>query len=104
MNNMRTRKIIEDLADYYLKHPNYHRGWIDDEWIGIVTDTLKLKQLSDDELCDMWDMVYLTLDHAYNYYNSNEDWRTAMKYLDVQSAFTEVVNVEARRRKRRKGE
>lgn len=95
----RTRRIIEQLAKEYLEHPNYHRGWIDNEWIEKITDTLNLKNLSDDALCDMWDMVYLTLDHEYNFHDSNENYRTAMKYLDVQSAFTEVVNLEARRRK-----
>lgn len=101
---MRTRTVIKDLADYYLKQPDYHRGWISDTMIEIVSYTLGLKHLDDDELCDMWDMVYLTLDHEYNFYKDNEDWKTAMKYLDVQSAFTEVVNVEARRRKRRREE
>ena len=95
----RTRIVIEELAFEYLGHPNYHRGWIDGEWIEKVTDTLNLKNLSDEGLADMWDMVYLTLDHAYNFHNENDDWKTAMKYLDVQSAFTEVDNLEARRRK-----
>ena len=95
----RTRIIIEEMALEYLGHSNYCRGIIDGEWVERVTTTLNLKQLSDEELADMWDMVYLTLDHAYNFHNENGDWKTAMKYLDVQSAFTEVVNLEARRRK-----
>ena len=96
---MRLRTVIKDLADYYLEQPNYRKGWISDAMIEIVTFTLGLEQLDDDELGNMWDMVYLTLDHEYNFYNENGDWKTAMKYLDVQSAFTEVVNLEARRRR-----
>ena len=94
-----TRIIIEELAKEYLKSPNYHRGWIDAEWVDRVTDELNLKELNDLELSNMWDMVYLTLDHIYHYHRVNDDLETAVKYMDVQSAFTEVVNAEARRRR-----
>ena len=47
----------------------------------------------------MWDMVWLTLDSEqriveYDY----KDIKEAIKWEDVKSAFTEVVNAEARRR------
>lgn len=92
-----TRRIIEDLAEEYLTSKDYHRGFITQDWIDIVTDKLDLKNLSDYELCNMWDMVYLTLDHRYVRHSG--DFKKGMAYLDVQSAFTEVVNVEARRRR-----
>lgn len=92
-----TRRIIERLAEEYLKSSDYHRSFITKNWIDKVTDELDLRNLSDYELCNMWDMVYLTLDHRYVQYR--EDFKKGMDYIDVQSAFTEVVNVEARRRR-----
>ena len=90
-----TRRIIEDLANEYIADPYYHRGLISGKWVERVTDELNLKNLSDLELSDMWHIVYLTLDHCYRRCNVN----VAMNYLDAQSAFTEVVNAEARRRR-----
>ena len=94
-----TRRIIEDLAEEYLNSKDYHRGFINHEWIEKITLELDLRNLTDYELSNMWDMVYLTLNNRFNHYYVNEEHRKAMKYLDVQSAFTEVVNVEARRRR-----
>ena len=92
-----TRNKIEKLAKEYIEDKNYCRGFIQKEWIDRIIDELKLKELNDLELANMWDMVWLTLEHEYHYYNQDH-LKLAMKYLDVQSAFTEVVNMEARRR------
>ena len=97
---MRTRIVIRELGKQYLESENYQRGFIPQEWINIVSDTLHLKELSDEELTNMWDMVWLTLDSEqriveYDY----KDIKEAIKWEDVKSAFTEVVNIEARRRR-----
>ena len=96
---MRTRIVIRELGKQYLESENYQKGFIPQEWINIVSDTLHLKELSDEELTNMWDMVWLTLDSEqriveYDY----KDIKEAIKWEDVKSAFTEVVNAEARRR------
>ena len=93
-----TRMIIRELASEYLASENYHRGWIDHEWIERVSDELNLTNLSDLELSNMWDMVDLTLQSEFFHYYLNEDVKMSAKYQDVRSAFTEVVNREARRR------
>ena len=94
-----TRRIIEDLAHEYLADKDYHRGWIDYKWVERVSNELNLTNLSDLELSNMWDMVWMTLECEYTHHYINENHREAMKYLDVQSAFTEVVNREARIRR-----
>lgn len=93
-----TRKIILNLAIKYMNDEKYSPHIIAKEWIDKVTETLKLRELDDLELANMWDMVYLTLENEFHYYKER-DAALSMKYLDVQSAFTEVVNVEARRRR-----
>lgn len=93
-----TRKIILNLAIKYMNDEKYSPHIIAKEWIDKVTETLKLRELDDIALANMWDMVWLTLKDQYHYY-SERNSNLAMKYLDVQSAFTEVINAEARRRR-----
>lgn len=92
------RYTIERLAKEYIEDKNVSRGIISKEWIDRITEELGLKELDDWNLSNMWDMVWLTLENLYTYYNE-EDAKKAWKYMDAQSAFTEVVNAEARRRK-----
>ena len=66
--------IIEELAKEYLEASDYHRGFINGEWVERVTSELHLRELSDIELSNMWDMVYLTLDHKFNYYDRNKEY------------------------------
>ena len=98
-----TRRIIEELAMEYLNDEDYQKGFINYKWVFKITEELKLEELSDLELSNMWDMVWMTLECEYTHHRINEDWDKAMPYLDVQSAFTEVVNREARRRREEKG-
>lgn len=97
-----TKQTILELAEEYLNDKDYHRGIILKPWIDRVTEELNLKKLSDMELSNMWDMVHLTLDVQYYRNRLNGEFEKSMKYLDVQSAFTEVVNAEARRRRAKK--
>ena len=99
---MTTRMIILNLAKEYLESEEYCESFIFQKWINRITEELKLKELDDLALANMWDMVYLTLDHECSYYESNKDFKNCNKYRDVGSAFTEVVNAEARRRKQRR--
>ena len=94
-----TRMIILGLAEDYINDENWHRGRISSEWIEKITNALGLEELSFCELWNMRDMVELTLESEINFYERNYERRTARKYLDAQSAFIEVVNAEARRRK-----
>lgn len=96
---MRTRNKILDLAKEYLNDSEYQRGWIPARWTERVSDELNLKNLSDDELADMWDMVYLTLNHMSSACRLNDEVDEYFKWSDVESAFTEVVNIEARCRR-----
>lgn len=97
---MRTRIVIRELAKQYLEDENYQRGFISNEWIRDITDTLHLKELDDEELSNMWDMVYLTLDNEQKFHRySTKDIEEEIKWEDVKSAFTEVVNIEARSRR-----
>ena len=92
------RYTVERLAKEYIEDKSVTHGVISKEWVDRVTEELKLKELDDWNLSNMWDMVWLTLENLYIYYNE-EDVKKALKYKDTQSAFTEVVNMEARRRK-----
>ena len=94
-----TRMIIIDLANEYLNDANYSWGFISSEWVERITNELNLKNLSDLELSNMWDMVYLTIRNEFYYYDRNKEYDIANKYMDVESAFIEVVNIEARARK-----
>lgn len=94
-----TRQTIERLAEEYLKDENYTHGWASSEWVEKVSVALNLEKLSDLELSNMWDMVYLVLENSCHYYDRNGNSSMGYKYLDVQSAFTEIVNIEARKRK-----
>jgi len=95
---MRTRIVIRELGKQYLESENYQKGFIPQEWINIVSDTLHLKELSDEELTNMWDMVELTLNEECLYNRLNHMVEEDMNWMDVKSAFTEVVNIEARKR------
>jgi hypothetical protein len=89
-----TRAKIIRLAKEYLSDNSYVKGFITCEWIEKLKKELDLK-----DLANMWDMVYLTLEHQFDYYDRNRDFKEAMKWMDVQSAFTEVVNKVARERR-----
>jgi hypothetical protein len=94
-----TRQKIERLGREYLEDENYKKGFISLEWVEKLNKELNLTKLSDLELANMWDMVYLTLDHKFNYYDGNENYINAIKWMDVKSAFVEVVNKIARERR-----
>lgn len=95
----RTRMEILKLAKEYLEDKDYHKSWITYEWMDKISDALGLKELNDEQLGDMWDMVYLTLENECYYYRLNGKVEEDMKWMDVKSAFVEVVNREARERR-----
>lgn len=99
MTPITTITTIKELAEQYLADANYHRGIITGEWIEKVSNALNLKNITNLELSDMWDMVYLTLDGEIDRYEECNDLKNVFKYIDVRSAFIEVVNAEARKRK-----
>ena len=86
-------KIIE-LADEYLNDEEYKRGFIFKKWIDRITQEFSLKELSDEELSNLWDEIYETLDKKMD----EVSFKESMKYMDARSAFVEVVNIEARKR------
>lgn len=99
-----TRTLIKELATDYLNDPNYEPWIISNEWINKITEELGLKHLTDLELSNMWDMVYLTIRNEFYHYERNKDYEMADKYIDLESAFTVVVNIEARARRKKRGE
>lgn len=94
-----TRINIWRLAKEYMEDKNVHEGFITNEWIEKVNDALGLKELSDEELCVAWDMVFLTLDNECLIRREDNKIDEYFKWADVKSAFTEVVNIEARHRR-----
>lgn len=96
---MKTNKeLILELAEEYLKDKDYKKGIITNAWVDRVSSTLGLSRLDDLGLSNMWDTVYLTLHCEYLERRATND-DSCMDYSDVKSAFLEVVNVEARKRK-----
>lgn len=96
---MRTRIVVRELGKQYLESEGYVKGFISNEWIKIVSDTLHLKELTDEELTNMWDMVELTLNTECLYNRLDHMVEEDMKWADVKSAFLEVINKEARERR-----
>ena len=97
---MRTTKmIIDDLTEQYLADKNYRKGIISAEWVDKVSKELKLDKLSFSDLSNMWDTIWLVLECESLYAMVNKEFDKAMQYKDVQSAFTEVVAHENKRRK-----
>jgi len=86
-------ELILKTADEYEK--TAQKGWITYEAIDKITEKLGLKQLSQLDLSRMWEIVYYTLEKAA-FENDGENYE---KYSDAASAFAEVINMEARRRK-----
>lgn len=86
-------ELILKTADEYEK--TAQKGWITYEAIDKITEKLGLKHLSQLDLSRMWEIVYYTLEKAA----FENDGKNYEKYSDAASAFAEVINMEARRRK-----
>ena len=103
-NNERNKKAfaIGKLSREYvyeLKDGKAHRGFITKEWVERVSDELELKELSNPQLSEIWEMIAemleSTIDDLYEAGNAKEAWQ----WIDTKSAFLEVVNAEARSRR-----
>lgn len=87
-----TKTIINQLADEYLNNMNnYSWGIMTSEWKNRIANELNLKNLSDLELSNMWDMVHLTLRNEFYYHDRNKNYDIADKYLDIENLFLEVI-------------
>ena len=94
------RTIIEMAKAYVedLHKGNVRIGIIPSEWVEKVSNSLNLKDLSDEELSNMWMNVCETLSDMIDTMRENEI-KEAYDYIDAKSAFLEVVNAEARSRR-----
>ena len=96
-----TRQDIINLAKEYVNAPDYHWGFITNEWIDKVKADLKLDSLKvsdvkeDNELNTMWHLIWDTLSEESV---QRELGDTFVEALDARSAFLEVVNLVARRK------
>lgn len=100
-------KLPEVYAEYHKKKDNIERGWISGENIEWVTEHLNLRELSNDELSTMWWSITEYFDDVLGirdeygeivgWKDYNDEWEFAR---DTESAWQEVCNVEARRRKK----
>lgn len=99
--------IIElTFRKYQKERKNIHRGFIKEEHIKLVADSLMLEELKNEELNEMWQAVDKYFDTLYceigedgeiiGFKPYDEDTEF---YRDTQSAWLEVVNEEARKRK-----
>ena len=101
------RGTIELAYRKYAKNrENITYGFIDAENITLVTNALMLTELTDEELVEMWNAVAEYFDRKYCVYNENDEivgfvpWTEEVEFIrDTKSAWLEVINHEARRRR-----
>lgn len=110
---MLTKKDLLGIVHLTFKRYEKHRkdinlGFIKAEHIKLVTDSLILEELETEELNEMWHAVADYFDRLYCVFNENGDiidYKPYSKdiefYRDTKSAFLEVVNMEARKRRDR---
>lgn len=101
------KKMVEIAYRAYSKKADeIEKGFITNENIEWVTDHLMLRELTNEELSNMWK----TIDEYFKELTAELDengnvvaWKPYTKEtsfaMDTDSAWKEVVNVEARRRK-----
>jgi hypothetical protein len=97
-------KMVELVFRAYKeKKDTIKRGWISKENIDWVTDHLMLKYLSDEELSEMWQVVHDYFRNETAELDGNNEiigWKPDKMFeFDTESAWLEVINEEARRRK-----
>jgi hypothetical protein len=102
------KKIVELVFRAYKeKESTIQRGFITQQNIDWVTDHLMLKYLSDKELSEMWFVVHDYFTNEMAEYDENKEiigWKPNKSFeRDTESAWLEVINLEARRRKELQG-
>lgn len=85
------------IADNYEAKAEKH--FITYEQMDEVAKAMGLEQMSDNELARAWKVCYYTLDRESFKADDSEDLERWRKYSDAASAFAEVINREARKRK-----
>lgn len=108
---MLTKKDLFGIVHLTFKRYEKHRGdirpgFIKREHIDLVTNSLFLEELEAEELGEMWYAVEEYFDRLYCEFDENgiiTGYKPYSKdiefYRDTKSAFLEVVNMEARRRR-----
>ena len=99
--------IVHLTFKRYEKHrDNIHPAFIKREHIDLVTNSLILEELENEELSEMWhavadyfDRLYCEIDENGNVIGYKPYSKDIEFYRDTKSAFLEVVNMEARRRR-----
>lgn len=108
---LRKEETIEETIErvyneYKTRKETIERGWISEENISFVTLKLNLRNLSNKELSDMWFAIDKYFEKIMAEYDENGKviaWKPYTEEIafamDTDSAWKEVCNVEARRRK-----
>ena len=99
--------IVHLTFKRYEKHrDDIHSGFIKKEHIDLVTNSLILEELENEELNEMWHAVAEYFDRLYCEFDENgnivgyKPYSMDIEfYRDTRSAFLEVINMEARKRK-----
>lgn len=98
------KKTIELLFKAYKeKESTIERGWISEENAIWVSECLMLKYLTDEGLSQIWQAVHDFFRNEMAELNENNEvinWKPNKSFeMDTQSAWLEVINEEARKRK-----
>ena len=91
---MTNEKLMQVYDEYKTKE--IVRGFISYENVDWVSEKLGLSSLSDEELSILWDTVW---DFFTNMERKEEDIDKAFFMQDTRSAWLEVINHEARKRR-----
>jgi len=97
--------LIKSTLESY-KNQEITNGFITNDNIELVTNGLGLKELSNEELSEMWEQVdeYFLAQYAVFENGKVVGWKPYTNEVefarDTKSAWLEVINLEARKRKR----
>ena len=87
---------VLDIADQYIDEAEW--GVISYDQMDKYANLMGLEQMSDRQLRDAWDMYNLIINREA-FSEDSDNYEHYRKYSDCASAFAEVINREALRRK-----
>ena len=108
MEREQMTRIVESAYKKYSElKSEITRGFITFNHMKIVSDALHLKELKNEELSDMWNISYNFFDKMLYEFDKNakiiglKPYSEETEFVkDTQSAWSEIINEEARKRRR----
>ncbi len=99
-------KVVAAFKEYTTLKNDIIRGFIKHEHIKMVSDALSLETLNDEELYEIWEISHDYFDSLYREFAESGEIIGYKPYSeetefarDTQSAWSEVINQEARKRR-----